>query len=366
MATLRRTLNYWMLPLVLLSYTGTIFTAEDVTQITGIRGGSVLLSPVVPPGLTLREIFWRHLSPTDHLVASFSRGFLDTSYQSCFYGRVELLQNFSLEISGLQLRDTGEFICQMVDTEGHMKLHQFYLKVYDIVAKPEIQVFVSKRRHHCSIFLSCNMTTGNNVTYSWRTDTGPGAIQNETYTLLDNNRLLKLILTPRNKNVSFTCIVTNPVRQESTSVIPGSSCSDLPGSQIYSGEIMLGIAASFVLMFALGMFCVLLFTRSSGKAQQQQRQRDVLHQAEEEPLAQENDENNEETTPQKKEEATSLQNGEAELEEITVLQNEESQTGHMNQRDEEAPLEADLQHREEGPVQCNGGTTLIYRMETDV
>ncbi|XP_072283984.1 SLAM family member 8-like isoform X2 [Pyxicephalus adspersus] len=219
----------WIPTLLLLGHTNKLCSADSIVSgIAGKHGGSVLLSPVIPPGFNPREVFWRHLSPTDHLVATFSRGSFDTSYQSCFHGRVQLLENFTLEISALELKDTGMFTCQMVDTQGHMKLHQFHLTVYEVASKPEVQVFVSRQDQKCAIFLSCDVSTGNNLTYSWMIDTGQEDLPNRTYRLYDSKRLLSMSLTPMDQYVSFTCVVTNPVRQERTSVIPWTRCLAKP------------------------------------------------------------------------------------------------------------------------------------------
>ncbi|KAM5129464.1 SLAM family member 8-like, partial [Mantella aurantiaca] len=231
----------WILALILLGHTGRPCRAEEVTPITGIQGGSVLLSPVVPPGFNPREVFWRHLYPTDHLVASFSRGSLDTTYQSCFHGRVQLLPNFTLEISGLDLRDMGMFTCQMVDTQGHMKLHQFHLTVYEVASKPDVQVFVSRQGEDCAIFLSCNVSTGNNLTYTWMIDTGQGELLNKTYRLYDDKRLLRTTLTSAHENVIFTCVVTNPVSQGCTFVVPWTSCLEVLGQDFKMKNITIVI-----------------------------------------------------------------------------------------------------------------------------
>lgn len=213
-----------VLSLLLLGHMGRLCSSEDITPVTGIRGASVLLSPVLPAGFNPREVFWRHLSPTDHLVASFSRGSLDTTYQSCFHGRVQLLQNLTLVISGLELKDTGLFTCQMVDTRGRMRLHQFHLTVYEEASTPEVQVFVSRQGEDCAVFLSCNVTTGNNLTYSWMIDTGQGGLANNTYRLYDDGRLLRMTLTSNHQDVSIACVVINPVSQRHASVIPWASC----------------------------------------------------------------------------------------------------------------------------------------------
>ncbi|XP_073495445.1 SLAM family member 8 isoform X2 [Phyllobates terribilis] len=256
-----------LLPLILILQAGTLCRMETVTQIIGQRGGAIHLPVIVPPEFNIRDVFWRHLSPTDHLVASVSRGSLDTTYQSCFYGRVQLLHNFTLVILNLELKDTGLFTSQMVDTNGRMRLHQFHLTVYEVVVKPEIQVYTSRGTMGCSVFLACNTSMGSNVTYSWMTDTGQGQPLNRTYSLHDDSRLLNVLLTSRDQEVSFTCIVTNFVSQEETNIAPWTYCFIIqePEAPSSSGKVFLIIGIFLLVSFAFMMFSVFILTRVSNR-----------------------------------------------------------------------------------------------------
>ncbi|XP_069806342.1 SLAM family member 8-like isoform X2 [Dendropsophus ebraccatus] len=255
-----------LLTVILILQTGTICRMELVTSIIGRRGGAVHLPVTVPAEFSTRDVFWRHLSPTDHLVASFSRGSFDTAYQSCFHGRVQLLQNFTLVILNLELKDTGIFTCQMVDTNGHMRLHQFHLTVYAVV-KPEVKVYTSRDNIDCAVFLACNTSMGSNVTYSWTTDTGQGLPLNRTYTLHDESRLLKVLLTPNDQEVSFTCTVTNLVSQEETTIAPWTHCFGRKGTDagVSSSKVFWLLGIFLAVTFILMMFLVILLVRSSGK-----------------------------------------------------------------------------------------------------
>ncbi|XP_066461969.1 SLAM family member 8-like isoform X2 [Eleutherodactylus coqui] len=255
-----------LVTLVLFLQAGTICRMEKVIQIIGHKGGAAHLPAIVPAGFSTKDVFWRHLLPTDHLVASFSRGSFDTTYQSSFYGRVQLLHNFTLVILNLELKDTGIFACQMVDTKGHMRLHRFHLTIY-VVVKPDVQVYASRGTMECSVFLACNTSTGSNVTYSWMTDTGLGLPLNRTYTLHDDSRILRTLLSPSDHEVSFTCIVMNPVSQEKTIISPWTHCFTKPEPKngFSSGKVVLFIGIFLVVTFTFMMFLVFLLTRVSGK-----------------------------------------------------------------------------------------------------
>ncbi|XP_075048111.1 SLAM family member 8-like [Mixophyes fleayi] len=221
-----------VLTLLLLVHTGTVYTRETVIQVTGIKGQSTILSPELQPGFFTEEVFWRQLSPTGQMVAKFSRGSSNTTFSTSFHGRVRLLHNFTLEILVLELKDAGLFTCEMMDTAGHMKHLWFHLTVYEMLAKPEVQVFMLRGSEDCfSItFLSCNTTVGTNVTYSWMIHQRDDVPLNTTYTLFDDNRILRFLLTPNARDVSFTCTVTNTVSQEQTTVMPWTSCSFQQGN----------------------------------------------------------------------------------------------------------------------------------------
>ncbi|XP_071970797.1 SLAM family member 8-like [Engystomops pustulosus] len=265
--SLTMSLDRTLMILIFILQTGAICSMEKVTKIVGRKGASVHLPVLVPPEFRTRDVFWRHLSPTDHLVASFSRGSFDTVYHSCFYGRVQILKNFTLVILNVTLKDNGIFTCQMVDTNGHMRLHQFHLTVYELVVKPEVQVYTSGGNAVCSVFLACNTSTGSNVSYSWTTDTGQGGPLNRTYVLHNDSHHLKALLTPNDKKVSFTCSVTNLVSQENTTIVPWSHCFDKLGKDtcFSSGKIFLVIGIFLAVAFTVMMFLVFLLSRNSGK-----------------------------------------------------------------------------------------------------
>ncbi|XP_073422739.1 SLAM family member 8 [Dendrobates tinctorius] len=282
-----------LLSLILILQVGTLCRMETITQIIGQRGGAIHLPVIVPPEFNTRDVFWRHFSPTDHLVASFSRGSFDTTYQSCFYGRVQLLHNFTLVILNLELKDIGLFTSQIVDTNGRMRLHQFHLTVYEMVVKPEIQVYTSRGTMGCSMFLACNTSTGSNVTYSWMTDSGQGQPFNRTYSLHDDSRLLNVFLTPSDQEVSFTCLVMNLVSQEETIIAPWTYCSLIqePDAPSSSGKVFLIIGIFLLVSFAFMMFSVFLLTRVSNKRIPGKNNINIIEvKADEETLSQHNEE----------------------------------------------------------------------------
>ncbi|XP_075463940.1 SLAM family member 8 isoform X2 [Ascaphus truei] len=221
-------------------------------------------------GFNTRDVFWRHLSPSDELVASFSRGSMETEYRSRFFGRAQLLSNFTLEIRSLELGDTGTFTSLLVDTGGLMELRKFHLTVYEAVTEPTVQVFTSgggAESGTCEAFLNCVTARGNNVSYSWRAETGQRAPINTTHVLHDGGKLIRVLLTPADREVAYTCTVTNPVSRGHAAVVPWNSCATNSGAggDVYTWKYMPYIAASLAIMFTAGTLWVFLCTKASGK-----------------------------------------------------------------------------------------------------
>ncbi|XP_063295289.1 SLAM family member 8-like [Pelobates fuscus] len=260
---------YW-LTLSLLVQTVVIVAKESTTWIQGTLGGSIHLTPAIPNGFNTRDIYWRHLSSADELVATFSRGSSETTYRSRFYGRVLLLQNSTLEIRDLEVKDMGIFSCLLVDTEGRMKLFKYHLTVYEAVVPAAVKVFVSgdsTNGTECSVFLSCNTTMGSNISYTWRANKLQGELLNVSYTTYDDGRLLSVNLGPTDWDVSYTCTVTNPVSEQHTTVVPWESCANLFGKKpkISSYELSVCMAVVIILAFALLTLCIVLHVKTSGK-----------------------------------------------------------------------------------------------------
>uniref|UniRef100_A0A8C5MS22 Ig-like domain-containing protein n=1 Tax=Leptobrachium leishanense TaxID=445787 RepID=A0A8C5MS22_9ANUR len=196
-------------------------------EVQGTRGGSIQLAPMIPEGFNTRDVYWRHMAMGEHLVASVSRGYPETTYQSRFLGRAHLHRGFTLEIRDLEVEDTGVFTCMLVSLEGQMLSMKYHVIVYEAVVQPTVQVFVSGGPKECSVFLRCNSSMGNNVSYTWRATTRQGDPVNTSYTLYNEGRLLITTLRPENSGASYTCIVANPVSHENVTVVPWESCVSL-------------------------------------------------------------------------------------------------------------------------------------------
>ncbi|XP_038205622.1 SLAM family member 8 isoform X2 [Arvicola amphibius] len=204
-------------------------------QVLSKVGDSVLLDAECPPGFQVREAIWRSLWPSEELLATFFRGSLETLYRSQFLGRVQLHDNLSLELGPLKTEDSGNFSLLMVDTEGQTWTQTLYLKVYDTVPKPMVQVFTAATEetqapNTCQVFLSCWVSNISDITYSWRRERTMD-VDAELHSFFSNGQLLSVSLGLGDQDVAYTCIASNPVSWDTATVTPWESCHHEAGKK---------------------------------------------------------------------------------------------------------------------------------------
>lgn len=228
-------------------------------QVLSKVGDSELLVAECPPGFQVREAIWRSLWPSEELLATFFRGSLETLYHSRFLGRVQLYDNLSLELGPLKPGDSGNFSVLMVDTGGQTWTQTLHLKVYDAVPKPEVQVFTAAAEetqplNTCQVFLSCWAPNISDITYSWRRE-GTVDFNGEVRSHFSNGQVLSVSLGLGDKDVAFTCIASNPVSWDMTTVTPWESCHHeaASGKASYKDVLLVVVPITLFLILA-GLF----------------------------------------------------------------------------------------------------------------
>lgn len=106
--------------------------------------------------------------------------------------------------------------------------HLLYCSCPEAVPRPMVQVFIAVLRDGqppktCQALLSCWVTNISDITYSWRWE-GTIDFSIESPGLFMNGQVLRVSLGPGDKGVAYSCIVSNPVSWDSTTVIPWESC----------------------------------------------------------------------------------------------------------------------------------------------
>ncbi|XP_011508080.1 SLAM family member 8 isoform X5 [Homo sapiens] len=197
---------------------------------------------------------WSLLLWEEELLATFFRGSLETLYHSRFLGRAQLHSNLSLELGPLESGDSGNFSVLMVDTRGQPWTQTLQLKVYDAVPRPVVQVFIAVERDAqpsktCQVFLSCWAPNISEITYSWRRETTMD-FGMEPHSLFTDGQVLSISLGPGDRDVAYSCIVSNPVSWDLATVTPWDSCHHeaAPGKASYKDVLLVVVPVSLLLM----------------------------------------------------------------------------------------------------------------------
>lgn len=225
-------------------------------QVQGQVGGSALLVADHPPGFQVREAIWRSLWPSEELLATFFRGSPETLYHSRFLGRAQLHTNLSLELRPLESGDSGNFSVLLVDKQGRARTQTLQLKVYDAVPRPVVKVFIAvsgdaQPPKTCHVFLSCRAPNTSDITYSWRRE-GTVDLGMEPAGLFTDGQVLSVSLGPGDKGVAYSCIVSNPVSWDLTTVTPWESCrrQAAPGRASYKDVLLVVVPVLLLLVLA--------------------------------------------------------------------------------------------------------------------
>ncbi|XP_016046974.2 SLAM family member 8 [Erinaceus europaeus] len=226
-------------------------------HVHGRVGGSALLVAEHPPGFHIREVIWRSLWPSEELLATYFQGSPETLYHSRFLGRTQLHSNLSLELQPLRAGDSGNFSVLLVDSGGRAWSQMLQLQVYDAVPRPVVQVFVAvpgntQPPQTCQVFLSCRASNTSDITYSWQWE-GPTDMGVEPSALFMDGRVLRASLGPRDQGMTFSCIVSNPISWDVTTVTPWESChrQAAPGGTSYKDMLLVVLPVFLLLALAI-------------------------------------------------------------------------------------------------------------------
>ncbi|GAB0200929.1 SLAM family member 8-like [Grus japonensis] len=111
-------------------------------QVNGVLGGSVLLSPALPPNKTVKEIEWSFSSGTGTTtqVAEFGPdGFERPDPKDRFKDRLEMVNETALRIGVLERGDSGVYGARLKLHPALVEDQSFRLSVYELLPHPKIQ-----------------------------------------------------------------------------------------------------------------------------------------------------------------------------------------------------------------------------------
>jgi hypothetical protein len=111
-----------------------------------------------------------------------------------------------------------------------------------------VQVFVAvagdpQNSSTCRVFLSCQAPNISDITYNWRRE-GTMDFGVEQHRLFTNGQVLSISLGLGDRDVAYSCIISNPVSWDVATVTPWESCHHEAGMPRTSGQWLRDCEAS--------------------------------------------------------------------------------------------------------------------------
>ncbi|XP_009887822.1 PREDICTED: kin of IRRE-like protein 1, partial [Charadrius vociferus] len=175
-------------------------------QVNGVLGGSVLLSPALPPNKTVKEIEWSFSAGAGATiqVAEFGPGgFERPDPKDRFKERLEMFNTTALKIRALERDDSGVYRARIKLQPALVEDQSFNLSVYVPLLDPEIQSWLlSKSPEWCHLLLQCHVPRGTEGTVSWMIPRGD-AVGVRVHPLCSG--MLHVGVQPGSPNTTLTC-----------------------------------------------------------------------------------------------------------------------------------------------------------------
>ncbi|XP_075593145.1 SLAM family member 8-like isoform X3 [Balearica regulorum gibbericeps] len=187
-------------------------------QVNGVLGGSVLLSPVLPPNKTVKEIEWSFSSGTGTTiqVAEFGPGgFERPDPKDRFKDRLEMVNETALRIGVLEQGDSGVYGARIKLHPALVEDQSFHLAVYESVPSPRTRSqLLASTVEWCNLTLQCQGAGKGAVNVTWKRDNIIRDLTSDRHHLSQDGTTLRVALPPTAANVTYACTVSNPADQK--------------------------------------------------------------------------------------------------------------------------------------------------------
>ncbi|XP_029791764.1 uncharacterized protein LOC115288523 isoform X6 [Suricata suricatta] len=257
-------------------------------SLKGTQGGSVVFHvirrPDDPPEAELEKVSWAVKNKTNYMVLLRVSPGVDgpewVNSRDKLERRVHVLNTTTLRMDKLTLEDSGWYQTRSSFTSGIESSQYFHLSVYEPVSCPQIHAeTLTLTRDWCNVTLECHPTgTTGAVNVSWESKGLPGELEQTGApgpTTIPWTLALHLPLSRPSSSV--TCVVSNPVGQESATRDLGEVCGHVSegeaGPQGQAGAAHMGsiLGALGVVLLVLGAGLYLWCSRAKRKSLEPER-----------------------------------------------------------------------------------------------
>ncbi|XP_030043008.1 SLAM family member 8 isoform X1 [Microcaecilia unicolor] len=219
--------------------------------VNGILGGSVLLPLDVTPEHIL-NIEWRFGSGALIPLGQFkNRIFNEFNFSTRFHQRLQMYNETTLRVDGLEMRDTGTFEAHITFTTGYLVKQDFHLTVYEPVPTPEIRKLTTSR-DSWNITLECMVSPQADVNITWIAGALPAGVEELQQHWQNPNRNSRIIsLNCNATDRPLFCVVSNPVDMKNTSYNLSSECTEQGGKLVSRTLLFTFLPITFIAIIVI-------------------------------------------------------------------------------------------------------------------
>ncbi|XP_028943302.1 T-lymphocyte surface antigen Ly-9-like, partial [Antrostomus carolinensis] len=194
-------------------------------QVSGVLGGSVLLSPTLSLNETVKKIEWSFSTSTGATIQIAELG-LDglerPDPQDRFQNRLEMFNQTTLKIQNLQRGDNGIYGARLKLLPALVKDQVFNLSIYGSVPTPEIRYqHLSLSTQGCNVTLRCWVPAGSDAELTWQLNNSSGTRWGQ---LCEDRWTLCLAVPTNSFNSSYTCVAKNPTQEKNVTIQLDTLC----------------------------------------------------------------------------------------------------------------------------------------------
>lgn len=206
---------------LLLVTTGT--AAVQIKPVSGMLGDSVQLPLQLLPGNMVKRIIWSFRANASKKIELVEYNPETSEYPKYNRQQLKLINGTTLQISALELNDSGVYDAQVTYQSTLIDECSFNITVYEPVPEPLIQhEILSHSAQDCSIILRCLVPAGSGAQATWQHDNTSSALWRQS----DDRHVLHVTIPTSTLNAIYTCVARNPVQEQSKSVDLAALCAD--------------------------------------------------------------------------------------------------------------------------------------------